>query len=69
MTLAEKAIEYAHHHLQAVRIVWMDKEPEIYDAVAAVKLCSDRCTSGRVTAAVAQDKALELMLNRLIDGD
>ncbi len=69
MTHAEKAMEYAQHHLQAVRIVWMNKPPEIYDAVAAVELCSNRRMSGSVMAAVAQDRALENMLNRLIDGD
>lgn len=69
MIPTEKAMEYAQSHLQPVRIVWLNKGPEIYDAVAAVELCSNRCVSGCIMAAVAQDKTLEDMLNRLIDGE
>ena len=69
MSSAEKAMDYARSHLQPVRIVWLDKQPEIYDAVAAVELCSDRRVSGYIVAAVAQDKELEAMLNKLIDGE
>ena len=68
MTSTEKAMEYARARLQPVRIVWLDKPPEIYDTVAAVELCSNRCVSVYIMAAVAWDKMLEGMLNRLIDG-
>ncbi len=69
ITLAEKVLCYAQTHLQAVRIVWLDREPEICAGTEAVTLCSDRSVSGRIIAAVAQDKRLERMLNELIDGD
>lgn len=62
-------LDYARTHLQGVRIVWLDRQPEIVDAVEAVTLCSDCCVSGRIIAAVAQDKKFEDMLNKLIDGE
>lgn len=62
-------MEYARKHLQAVRICWVDQKPTECGAVDAVKLCSDRCVSGRIVGAVAQTKALEDMLNKLIDGE
>jgi len=69
MMLIREALRYARAHLQPVRIVWLDRPPEIYDAVAAVELCSDPGVSGRIVAAVAQDKRLEKLLNQLIDGN
>lgn len=69
MTQVSTALAYAQTHLQSVRIVWLDRQPEIVDAVEAVTLCSDRCVSGRIIAAVAQDKKLEDMLNQLIDSE
>lgn len=53
--------------MQAVRIVWVDREPEILSAEDAVVLCSDHFASGRIIAAVAQGKQMEAMLNALID--
>lgn len=35
----------------------------------AVKLCSDRYVSGRIVGVVAQTKALEDMLNNLLDDE
>ena len=35
----------------------------------AVKLCSDRRVSGRIVGVVARDKALEDVLNKLLDGE
>ncbi len=68
MTKAEAAaLDYARTHLQGVRIVWLDRGAEIVSAEDAVILCSDRGISGRIIAAVAQDKRFEAMLNRLID--
>lgn len=67
MTPREKAMEYARTHMQAVRIVWMDREPEILSATDAVAMCSNRGMSGRIVGVVAQDKALEGVLNKLLD--
>lgn len=69
MTPAEKAMEYARKHLQAVRICWVDRQPTECGAVEAVKLCSDRGASGHIVGAVAQTKALENMLNSLLDSE
>lgn len=65
----EKVMDYARTHLQAVRIVWMERDPEMLSAVDAVVLCSDRLVSGSIVGAVAQDKTLENMLNKIIDGE
>ena len=62
MTPAEKAMEYARRHLQAVRVCWVDRQPMECGAVEAVELCADYRVS------VAQDKTLEDMLNKIIDG-
>lgn len=69
MTPAEKAMEYARKHLQAVRVCWVDQQPTECGAVEAVKLCSDRSVSGRIVGVVAQDKGLEDILNKIIDGE
>ena len=69
MTMAEKAMGYAQRHLQAVRICWIDRRTELYDAVAAVELCSDPRTAGRIMGVVAQDAKFQNVLERLIDDD
>lgn len=69
MTPAEKAMEYARRHLQAVRVCWVDRQPMECGAVEAVELCADYRVSGRIVGVVAQDKALEDMLNKIIDGE
>ena len=69
MTQREKAMEYAQKHLQAVRVCWVDQQPTEYGAVEAVKLCSDVSVSGCIVGVVARDKALEDMLNNLLDGE
>ena len=65
---AEKTLDYARTHLQAVRVCWVDRQPTECGAVEAVELCSDYGVSGRIMGVVAQDKKLEEMLNKLIDG-
>lgn len=65
---AEKTLDYARTHLQAVRVCWVDRQPTECGAVEAVGLCSDYGVSGRIMGVVAQDKKLEEMLNKLIDG-
>ena len=69
MTLAEKAMEYARKHLQAVRVCWVDRQPTECGAVEAVKLCSDYRVSGRIVGVVAQDKRFEDMLSRPLDDE
>lgn len=61
-------MEYARKHLQAVRVCWVDRQPTECGAVEAVKLCSDYRVSGRIVSVVARDKALEDVLNKLLDG-
>ena len=65
--LVKESLDYARTHQQAVRIVWMDREPEIVSAMDAVWLCSDYGTVGRISAVVAQDKKLQAVLNKLMD--
>lgn len=69
MTPTEKAMEYARKHLQAVRVCWVDHKPTECGAVEAVELCSDRGVSGRIVGVVAQDKALQDVLNKLLDDE
>ena len=69
MTPTEKAMEYARKHLQAVRVCWVDWKSTECGAVEAVKLCSDRGVSGRIVGVVARDKALEDVLNKLLDDE
>ena len=69
MTPIEKAMEYARKHLQAVRGCWVDRQPTECGAVEAVKLCSDRYMSRLIVGVVARDKALEEVLNKLLDGE
>lgn len=69
MTPAEKAMQYAQGHLQAVRVCWVDRQPTECGAVEAVKLCADYRVSGRIVGVVARDKALEEMLHELLDGE
>ncbi len=65
--LVKESLDYARTHQQAVRIVWMDREPEIVSAMDAVWLCSDYGAAGRISAVVAQDKKLQAVLNKLMD--
>ena len=65
---AEKTLDYARTHLQAVRVCWVDRQPTECGAVEALWLCSDYGVSGIIMGVVAQDKKLEEMLNKLIDG-
>lgn len=69
MAMVDKALAYARAHLQAVRICWIDQPPTVCDALEAVALCSDCYASGRIVGAVAQDKALEDILNKLLDDE
>lgn len=69
MTPTKKAMEYARKHLQAVRVCWVDRQTTECGAVEAVRLCSDRNVSGRIVGVVAQTKALEAMLNNLLDDE
>lgn len=62
-----KAMEYARNHLQAVRVCWVDRQITECGAVEAVKLCADRGMSGRIVGVVARDKAMEAVLNNLLD--
>lgn len=64
-----EALEYARAHRQAVRIGWLDQKTTECGAAEAVALCSDCLVSWRIVGAVAQDKRLEDMLNRLLDDE
>ncbi len=66
---ADRAMNYARSHSQQVRICWLDRKTTMHPAAEAVALCSDRGVSGRIVAAVAQEKRFEDMLNKLIDAE
>ena len=67
--LVRESLGYARGHLQAVRIVWVDRAPQVVGAVGAVELCSNYSVSGHIVAAVAQDKRFEDMLSRPLDDE
>lgn len=69
MTLAEKVEQYAKQHPQQVTLAWVDRTTCTYSADRAVQLCTNRQTAGRIIGALTKDKALERMLNRLVDGE
>ena len=69
MRPADRATEYARSHPQQVRVCWLDRKTTLCAAAEAVALCADRGVSGRIVGAVADDKRLEDMLNRLLDDE
>ena len=69
MRPADRAMEYARSHPQQVRVCWLDRKTTMHPAAEAVALCSDRGVSGRIVGTVAYDKALEDMLNGLLDDE
>ena len=52
-----------------VDIGWVDRQPTECGSVEAVELCADRRVSGRIVGVVARDKALEDVLNKLLDDE
>ncbi len=69
MRPADRATEYARNHPQQVRICWLSRKTTMHPATEAVALCSDYGVSGRIVGVVARDKALEDMLNKLLDSE
>lgn len=69
MKLAEQAAQYAREHPQKVTLAWVDNSTRTYPGDKAVKLCADRCVSGHIVGAEAQDKILTSMLNALLDNE
>ncbi len=65
--LATKAKRYAKAHPQEVTLAWIDGSKRTYDAGKAVCLCEVRRIAACLMGAEAPDKALEDMLNALID--
>lgn len=55
--------------MQAVTIVWVDRETTVCSADEAKVLCADRRVFGRIVGAMAADKALENKLNKLLDAE
>ena len=65
----DRARSYARQHPQTVRLSWITRKVTTSDAESAVELCANRLVAGCLMGAVADDKALEDLLNRLIDED
>lgn len=69
MTLADKAREYAQQRPQTVRLCWVNHRIALCPAVEAVDMCAVPHVAACIVGAVADDKTMEALLNRLIDGD
>lgn len=67
MTQMKKAMEYARQHSQSVSLCWIDRRVTECESIEAVEFCTRAETAGRIIGVVAEDKALESMLNRLLD--
>lgn len=52
-----------------VTLAWIDRKTTVCSAEEAKALCADRRVSGRIVGAMAADKALEAMLNKLLDAE
>lgn len=66
--LADKALRYVLAHPQTVRLYWVNHRIAICEASEAVKMCAVPHVAACIVGAVADDKALEDMLNQIIDG-
>lgn len=69
MTAAEDVRNYAQQHPQTVRLCRIDRQVVVCSAATAVQLCAIPSVAARMIGAVADDKTLEGLLNRLIDGE
>lgn len=69
MTTAEAARDYAAQHPQTVRLCRIDRQVVVCSAATAVKLCAIPSVAARMIGAVADDKTLESLLNKLIDAE
>lgn len=69
LELTRKAQAYAKQYPQAVTLSWVDGRAATYDAEKAVCLCQCRRSAACIIGATAGDKALEDLLNQLIDFD
>ena len=69
MTLADRTMEYAQQHPQTIRLCWVNRRMAVCEASEAVKLCAVPHVAACIVGAVADDKTMEDLLNRLIDGD
>jgi len=69
MTLADKAVRYANAHPQEVALAWIDNSKRTYTADKAARLCSVPRVAACIMGAEAPDKALEDMLNKLLDDE
>lgn len=55
--------------MKEVTLVWVDRKTTVCSAEEAKALCADRRVSGRIVGAMAADKDLENMLNKLLDAE
>ena len=69
MTLADRVTEYAQQHPQTVRLCWVNHRIALCPAVEAVEMCAVPHVAACIVGAVADDKIIEDLLNRLIDGE
>ena len=68
-TATQAAQDYARQHPQQVRLCWVDHRTALCSASEAVHLCAVPRVAARLIGAVAEDKLLEDLLNRVIDGE
>ena len=69
MVLADRAAEYARQHPQTVRLCWVNHRITLCPAHEAVDMCAVPHVAACIVGAVADDKTLEDLLNRIIDGE
>ncbi len=69
MKLLDTVREYARKHPQTVRLCWVNHRMAVCEASEAVKICAVPHVAACIIGAVADDQAMEDLLNRLIDGE
>lgn len=65
----QAAQDYAQQHPQAVQLCWVDRRVAVCPASEAVNICAVPHVAAGIVGAVALDKTLEELLNRIIDGE
>ncbi len=68
-TTIQAAQGYAQEHPQMVRLCWINHRIALCEASEAVKMCAVPHVAACIVGAVADDKTMETLLNKLIDGD
>ena len=67
--LIERIMTYARTNPQPVQLCWITRKVDTHSALAAVRLCAKPRVAANIVGAVADDKTMENLLNKLIDAD